>query len=182
MNRVLITGATGTTGSRVAADLAERGVATRLATRTPQSTGQIQFNWEDCDTHKAALQGISAIYLIAPMGVADPVPLVQTFLDEALDQGVRRVVALSSSAVAEGAPGLGAVHHLVKTAMPEWAVLQPSWFMQNFTGGHLVAQGVRDGEIVTATPAHFRILPRAISVLAPCECPTTARQFPLYHH
>lgn len=39
-----------------------------------------------------------------------------------------------------------------------------------------------DGEIVTATPAHFRILPRAISVLAPCECPTTARQFPLYHH
>ena len=85
MNRVLITGATGTTGSRVAADLAERGVATRLATRTPQSTGQIQFNWEDCDTHKAALQGISAIYLIAPMGVADPVPLVQTFLDEALD-------------------------------------------------------------------------------------------------
>ena len=151
MNRVLITGATGTTGSRVAADLAERGVATRLATRTPQSTGQIQFNWEDRDTYKAALQGISAIYLIAPMGVADPVPLVQTFLDEALDQGVQRVVALSSSALPEGAPGLGAVHHLVKTAMPEWTVLQPSWFMQNFTGDHLVARGVRDGEIVTAT-------------------------------
>lgn len=39
-----------------------------------------------------------------------------------------------------------------------------------------------DGEIVTATPAHFRVLPRAISVLAPCECPVIARQFPLYHH
>ncbi|KTE16894.1 lipid kinase [Sphingopyxis sp. H115] len=39
-----------------------------------------------------------------------------------------------------------------------------------------------DGEIVTATPAHFRVLPRAISVLAPCECPVNARQFPLYHH
>ena len=39
-----------------------------------------------------------------------------------------------------------------------------------------------DGEIVTATPAHFRVLPRAISVLAPCECSVTARQFPLYHH
>jgi uncharacterized protein YbjT (DUF2867 family) len=151
MNRVLITGATGTTGSRVAAHLAKSGAATRLATRTPQSTGQVQFNWEDRDTYKAALQDISAVYLIAPMGVADPVPLVQTFLDEALDQGVRRVVALSSSAVPEGAPGLGAVHHLVKTAMPEWTVLQPSWFMQNFTGDHLVAQGVRDGEIVTAT-------------------------------
>jgi uncharacterized protein YbjT (DUF2867 family) len=35
--------------------------------------------------------------------------------------------------------------------MPEWTVLRPSWFMQNFSGDHLVAQGVRDGEIVTAT-------------------------------
>jgi uncharacterized protein YbjT (DUF2867 family) len=35
--------------------------------------------------------------------------------------------------------------------MPEWTVLQPSWFMQNFTGDHLVARDVRDGEIVTAT-------------------------------
>lgn len=39
-----------------------------------------------------------------------------------------------------------------------------------------------DGEIVTATPAHFRVLPRAISVLVPCECPAAARHFPLYHH
>jgi uncharacterized protein YbjT (DUF2867 family) len=31
-------------------------------------------------------------------------------------------------------------------------VLRPSWFMQNFTGGHPVAAGIRErGEIVTAT-------------------------------
>lgn len=35
--------------------------------------------------------------------------------------------------------------------LPEWAVLRPSWFMQNFTGNHAVAQGVAAGEIVTAT-------------------------------
>ena len=40
---------------------------------------------------------------------------------------------------------------MVRSTMPEWTVLRPSWFMQNFTGDHLVAQGVRDGEIVTAT-------------------------------
>jgi YegS/Rv2252/BmrU family lipid kinase len=39
-----------------------------------------------------------------------------------------------------------------------------------------------DGEIVTATPAHFRVLPKAISVLAPCDCPATAHRTPLYHH
>lgn len=39
-----------------------------------------------------------------------------------------------------------------------------------------------DGEIVTATPAHFCVLPRAISVLAPSGGTRAARQFPLYHN
>ena len=38
-----------------------------------------------------------------------------------------------------------------------------------------------DGEIVTATPAKFRVLPRAIAVLAPEDGPATPRSFPLYH-
>jgi uncharacterized protein YbjT (DUF2867 family) len=151
VTEVLVLGATGTTGSRVAAHLAGRGITTRLATRTPKSTGQIRFDWADRDTYEDALRGVSAVYLIAPVGVADPVPLVESFLEEALRRRVRRVVQLSSSALPEGSPGLGAVHHLVKTTMPEWAVLRPSWFMQNFSGDHLVAQGVRAGEIVTAT-------------------------------
>lgn len=38
-----------------------------------------------------------------------------------------------------------------------------------------------DGEIVTATPAKFRVLPRAIAVLTPQDGSTTPRSFPLYH-
>ena len=151
MGEVLVTGSTGTTGSRVAAALAGLGVPTRLATRTPTRSGQVAFDWADRTTHREALRGASAIYLVAPVGVADPVPLVAPFLDEARRHHVRRVVLLSSSALPEGAPGLGAVHHLVRTTMPEPTVLRPSWFMQNFAGDHAVAQGVRDGEIVTAT-------------------------------
>lgn len=151
MSDVLVTGATGTTGRRVAAFLAERGIPTRLASRTPTSSGQVRFDWADRETHTDALRGVGAIYLISPIGVVDPVPLVEPFLNEALRQGVRRVVQLSSSALPEGSPGLGAVHHLIRMTVPEWTVLRPSWFMQNFTGDHLVAQGVRDGQIVTAT-------------------------------
>lgn len=151
MRDILVTGATGTTGSRVAAVLAERGVATRLATRNPRAAGQVRFDWASRDTHDDAVRGVSAIYLVAPIGVVDPVSLVEPFLEAALRHRVRRVVALSSSALAEGAPGLGAIHRLVRATMPEWAVLRPSWFMQNFTGDHLIAHGVREGEIVTAT-------------------------------
>jgi uncharacterized protein YbjT (DUF2867 family) len=148
---ILVLGATGTTGSRVAAFLGERGTAARPATRKPDSAAQVRFDWADRETHVPALHRVSAVYLVAPVGVTDPVPLVEPFLEEAVRQGVRRVVQLSSSAVPEGAPGLGALHSLVRATMPEWAVLRPSWFMQNFTREHFVAQGVRGGEIVTAT-------------------------------
>jgi uncharacterized protein YbjT (DUF2867 family) len=151
MREVLVIGATGTTGSRVAAGLAARDVPTRLATRTPHAPGQIRFDWTDRDTHRPALTGVDAVYLIAPIGVADPAPLVEPLLHEAVASGVRRIVLLSSSAVTDHTPGLGALPRLVRTLSPEWTVLRPSWFMNNFTGDHPVALGVTAGEIVTAT-------------------------------
>jgi uncharacterized protein YbjT (DUF2867 family) len=147
---VLVLGGTGTTGRRVVAGLRERGVTARAATRKPGEPGQVRFDWADRATHAGALRGATAVYLIAPIGEAEPAGLVTPFLADALDAGVRRVVLLSSSAVTTETPGLGELPRMVRTA-PEWAVLRPSWFMQNFTGEHLVARGVRDGEIVTAT-------------------------------
>lgn len=95
---------------------------------------------------------MSAVYLVAPIGLVDPAPLVTPFLARARERGVRRVVLLSSSAVPEGAPGLGELHRLVRAEVPEPTVLRPSWFMQNVLGDHLHARSVRaDGEIVTAT-------------------------------
>jgi uncharacterized protein YbjT (DUF2867 family) len=95
---------------------------------------------------------VRGIYLVAPVGVADPAPRVAPFLGTARERGVRRVVLLSSSAVPEGAPGLGELHRMVCAAVPSPTVLRPSWFMQNFLGDHPHARSARvDGEIVTAT-------------------------------
>ncbi|WP_410567865.1 NAD(P)H-binding protein [Amycolatopsis sp. cmx-4-61] len=150
MADVLVLGGTGTTGRRVVAGLRANGVPVRAATRKPGEPGEVRFDWTDRATHADALRGVSGVYLLPPIGEVDPVRLVRPFLADALDAGVRRVVLLSSSAVTSDTPGLGDLQRLVR-AVPEWAVLKPSWFMQNFTGAHLVAQGVRDGEIVTAT-------------------------------
>lgn len=38
-----------------------------------------------------------------------------------------------------------------------------------------------DGEIVTATPAYFKVLPGAVTVFAPPNASTTPRLLPLYH-
>ncbi|WJK32705.1 ergot alkaloid biosynthesis protein [Solwaraspora sp. WMMA2065] len=84
---------------------------------------------------------------------ADPVGQVGAFLDLAQDAGVRRVVLLSSSAIRTGNPGPGRLPTAVTDRFPEWAVLSPSWFMQNFVAEHHHhgASIRRDGEIVTAT-------------------------------
>jgi uncharacterized protein YbjT (DUF2867 family) len=148
---ILVTGGTGTTGSRVAAFLRERGTGVRVASRTPTGE-QVRFDWARPDTHPTALDSVHGVYLVAPVGVADPAPLVEPFLAAARERGVRRVVLLGSSAVPEGAPGLGRLYPMVRAAVPESTVLRPSWFMQNLLGDHPVAVGARErGEIVTAT-------------------------------
>ncbi|WP_163508130.1 ergot alkaloid biosynthesis protein [Fodinicola acaciae] len=143
MADILVVGATGTTGRRVAAGLRDRGVRPRLASRRPRD-GHVRFAWSDRSTYAAALRGVDTVYLIAPPAELDAATLAADFLSAG---DLRRVVVLGSSAV----PDLAGVPGLVKEKVPEWAVLRPSWFMQNFTGDHPVARGVRAGEIVTAT-------------------------------
>lgn len=140
----LVIGGTGTTGSLLANLLPDA----RVGTRKPAKDDHVRFDWDVPATFDAALEGVGRVYLIPPLGVADPAGVVESFLARA--RLVRRVVLLSSSAVPESATGMGALPALVRT-MPEWAVLRPSWFMQNFTGDHPVAAGVRAGEIVTGT-------------------------------
>ena len=148
---ILVLGSTGTTGSRVARALDSRDVGTRLATRNPVLPNDVFFDWADVESHARALRGVTGVYLVAPVGSADPMTVVGPFLEQAAQQGVRRIVALSSSALDRGAPGLGEIHDAVVSTAAEWAVLRPSWFMQNFIGNTPLAKGVRDGEIVSAT-------------------------------
>ncbi|MEW5812488.1 MAG: NAD(P)H-binding protein [Actinomycetota bacterium] len=151
---VLVTGATGNTGTGVLAGVRARGQQARAASRRPDPADPdaVAFDWLDRTTFGAALEGVQAIYLVAPAGAADPMPMVRPFLELAAAQGVRRVVQLSSSAIERGEPGLGEIHDLVAELFAEPTVLRPSWFMQNFVGDHPLAESIRDrSEIVTAT-------------------------------
>ncbi|MFD0549413.1 NAD(P)H-binding protein [Streptomyces rectiviolaceus] len=152
--RFLITGGTGTTGRRVATALADQGMSVRTGSRTPApGAHQVRFDWADPTTHAPALTDTDGVYLVPPIGDAEPARLMVPFLERALGAGVRRFVLLSSSAIAEGGPGAGEVHRALRQLAPEWAVLRPSWFMQNFvTPGHLHVESIRAAqEIVTAT-------------------------------
>jgi uncharacterized protein YbjT (DUF2867 family) len=141
---ILVTGATGNTGREAARLLQQRGVAFRAASR---ATG---FDWADPGTFESALDGIGAVYLLPPPGGLGRLALLAPFLDAAKTAGVRRLVVLSTSV--ENVPGQAEFHRAVIAAAPEYSILRPSWFMQNFVGAHPTAHGIRErGEVVSAT-------------------------------
>ncbi|MER6137872.1 NAD(P)H-binding protein [Streptomyces sp. NPDC001815] len=150
----LVLGATGTTGSRVASRLAARGYRVKAAGRRATAVDgaeAVRFDWHDPATYEGALRGADRVYLVPPVDSPTPADVMLPFLEQARASGVRRAVLLGSSAIPAGGPAVGQVHRALPALFDEWAVLRPSWFMQNFTGDHLHARSIREeGVILTA--------------------------------
>ena len=131
--RVLVLGATGKTGSRVAGLLSEQGVSVRTAAR---GGVDIRFDWNNPATFEGALQGVTGVYLVSPVMRVDFAGLVSDFLDQAEHAGVQNVTYLSAYAM-EHAPAdvaLRAVElDLESRGSFTHSILRPAWFMQNFS-------------------------------------------------
>jgi ergot alkaloid biosynthesis protein len=147
---VLITGGTGKTGRRLAERLRARGQSFRIAARRPPAGPEGRgFDWSARETWEAALDEISALYIVAPASGADAADVID-FMRLAVARGVRRFVLLSSSLLPIGGPGPGQVHQWLSENAAEWAVLRPSWFMQNFSEGPHRATIVAEDTIYSA--------------------------------
>ena len=153
-HKILVTGGTGKTGRAVVQGLLRRGQSVQVAARKPAQDSNadwVRFDWAAPESFEPTLNDIGAVYLVAPPLVVEPVASMQVFIEKALAKGVRRFVLLSSSAIPEGGPATGQVHALLKERAPEWVVLQPSWFMQNFTEGHHADSIRTESKIYSAT-------------------------------
>lgn len=151
---ILLTGGGGKTASRIARQLDARGARARRTSRSAADGDggpAVRFDWGDPGTHAPALDGARAIYLVAPSNVADPLEAMTPFLRRALDAGVRRYVLLSASSLPEGGPMMGRVHAFLRAEAPEWVVLRPTWFMQNFSEQQHLPTIRDEGAIYSAT-------------------------------
>lgn len=148
--QVLVTGGRGKTGSRVAAGLAAAGIPYRVGTRIPKGPQDRRLDWADRSS-ATAFDGCDAVYLVAPTDRTDHLVVMEALLRDAIDQGVGRFVLLSASLLEPGGPMMGEVHAWLADNAPDWAVLRPSWFMQNFSDGSHAATIREDGTIYSAT-------------------------------
>ncbi|MGW2645320.1 SDR family oxidoreductase [Streptomyces sp. NPDC001393] len=172
---ILVTGATGTTGSEVVRQLTARGEKVRALTRDPQRARMpagvetVPGDYADPDSLAAAMTGVTAAYLVSPPGpgAAHDAALVAS----ARAAGVRRLVKLS--AIGTDDPGTGpsgewhgAGERALRESGAEWTVLRPSSFASNTLSW---AEAVRQGEPVpnmTGDGASGVIDPRDIAEVA----------------
>jgi uncharacterized protein YbjT (DUF2867 family) len=147
-NRILVLGATGKTGSRVAGRLSAQGACVRTAAR---STADVHFDWDNRATWEEALDGATGLYLVSPILRIDFAGLVGQFLDQAERAGVRHVTYLSAYGM-EYAPtevALRAVElDLAARGSLASTVIRPAWFMEDFSETFL--QPVNDQIVVPA--------------------------------
>jgi uncharacterized protein YbjT (DUF2867 family) len=144
---ILVTGATGKTGKSLIAQLEQKGVAHRAASRG----GEPAFDWTRPETWNAALDGVAAIYLVAPPTVDDPYSRIVEFLRSAIGTGGRRLVFLGMASLPAGGPAHGQVHQWLKDNSEDWVVLSPSAFMQNFSEGPYLATIREEGAFYSNT-------------------------------
>lgn len=138
---ILVTGSTGTVGSQVLAQLSASGVEVRGLTRSvaqarlPAGVTAVPGDLGDLDSFRAALEGISTLFLLAP-NVADELTQAMQALTVAKEAGLKGIVYLS---VYKGAAYADVPHFASKNtvesmidalALPA-TVLRPAYFIQN---------------------------------------------------
>lgn len=126
-NATLVLGGTGKTGRRVAERLAERGLPTRVGSRS----GEVPFDWGDKATWAPALRDVGAVYVsyYPDLAVPGAFEAVRSFAALAMQQGVRRLVLLSGRDEEEAQRAERAVQEV----SAEWTILRSSFFSQNFS-------------------------------------------------
>lgn len=136
---VVVTGASGRTGRRVAEAARAAGLTVRAASRAQG------FDWTDDSTWADVLRGADAAYLAYPPDIGSPAGAgaVGALAREAVGLGVRRLVLLSSRGEERARPA----EEALRTSGADWTVVRASWFAQNFSEGPLV-DGLRHGELV----------------------------------
>jgi uncharacterized protein YbjT (DUF2867 family) len=126
-NPIAVLGASGKTGRRIVDRLRARGLPVRGLSRSASPP----FHWQQPETWRPALVGVSAAYVSYFPDLAAPgaPEAVGAMAAAALDAGVKRLVLLSGRGEEEAQRSEDAL----RSSGAAWTVVRGSWFSQNFS-------------------------------------------------
>ncbi|MBP0485190.1 NAD(P)H-binding protein [Sagittula salina] len=128
---ILVIGATGKTGRRVASRLEARGLPVRRGSRSSATP----FDWEAPETWAPALRGARATYITYFPDLAFPgaVEKLESLCETARDVGVEHLVLLSGRGEHQARLG----EDVVRNSGLDFTIVRAAWFAQNFSEGYL---------------------------------------------
>lgn len=128
---ILVVGASGKTGARVAGRLEARDLPVRRGSRRSATP----FDWEDPATWAPALSGVSKAYVTYFPDLAFPgaVEKLEAFTKVAAESELEHIVLLSGRG--EHFASLG--EEVVRNSGLPFTIVRAAWFAQNFSEGYL---------------------------------------------
>lgn len=125
--QILVLGATGKTGRRVADKLTQLGKNVRLGSRSASPA----FDWHNPEGWAEVLEGVSKVYITFQPDLAAPAAFeaITAFTKEAVAAGVQHLVILSG----RGEEEAQRCEEIVMSSGIDWTVVRCDWFSQNFS-------------------------------------------------
>lgn len=138
---ILVTGATGTVGSKVVEQLVNRGADIRALVRDPakaslpEGVGTVQGDLLDVDSLRGAMKGVSTLFLLNGV-VSDEFTQALIALNVARENGIDRIVYLSViySDIYVNVPHFAAkfgVERMIEQMEMNATILRPAYYMDN---------------------------------------------------
>ena len=152
MQKVLVTGASGVLGRAIVQAAVGTGLAVRQGVRNSSKANpaveSTHLDYGDPLTITVALEGISALVLMAPPLDANAPALLGPVVTAAKAAGVQQIVLISAFGVNhnEQAP-MRVVEHLVIDSGVPYTILRPNFFMENFSEGPQ-STGIREQNVI----------------------------------
>lgn len=126
-HKILVIGANGKTGRKVAVKLKSMGHEVRIGSRSASPA----FDWNKPETWAAALEDMEKVYITYQPDLAVPGALetMQAFSAQAVKSGIKKLVLLSG----RGEKEAQMAEEVVMAAGADWTIVRADWFFQNFS-------------------------------------------------
>ena len=196
--KILVTGATGATGSSAVARLLDLHVPVRALVHLLDAHSEklkargveiMEGDLADFEAISAALEGITGAYFVYPVQVASILEATAFFAQAALEQGVRAIVNMSQVTARRGAKSHAARDHWIAERLLDRSGVAVTHLRPTFFAEWLLyqAQSIREQDMITLPFGDTRYAPiaaedqgRVIAAVLNDPAAHAGKTYPLY--
>lgn len=156
-NKILVTGANGTIGQHLVANLLAKGESVKAASRSgkaPADAEGVAFDYTGATNFDELFAGVDRVYVMVPAGYLNVLELLTPIITEAAKRQVKVVFQTAMGVDADDSTPYRQLERLLERSGTPYVILRPNWFADNFHSYWL--HGVQTG-LITVPAAEGKV-------------------------